>query len=68
MIIIVFIICFSNHDCQKASYYHVGSGKIPGVRRGILESHCGSLEMTLTRIREDVGSIPGPTQWIKILC
>ena len=28
-------------------------------------SHCGSMATNLTRIHEDVGSIPGLTQWVK---
>ena len=28
-------------------------------------SFCGSVEMNLTSIHNDVGSIPGPVQWVK---
>ena len=27
-------------------------------------SHCGTVEMNLMNIREDVGLIPGLTQWV----
>ena len=30
-------------------------------------SHCGSAVMNLTRIHEDVGSIPGLAQWVRDL-
>ena len=34
-------------------------------RKYLRSSHCGSVEMNLTGISEDTGSIPGLTQWIK---
>ena len=30
-------------------------------------SHCGSAVMSVIRIREDMGLIPGPGQWVKDL-
>ena len=38
---------------------------LKAVKRG--SSHCGSLVMNLTRIREVAGSIPGLAQWVKDL-
>ena len=28
-------------------------------------SHCGSVVMNSTSIHEDLGSVPGPDQWVK---
>ena len=40
----------------------------PGkLKDGIRSSHCGSVVMNPTSILEDVGSIPGLTQWVKDL-
>ena len=33
----------------------------------IQSSHCGSVEMNVTGIHEDTGSIPSLTQWVKDL-
>ena len=36
-----------------------------GLEKYIKSSCCGSMEMNLTRIHEDTGSIPGLIQWVK---
>ena len=35
------------------------------VKIGVWSSHCGSVVMNPTSIHEDIGSIPGPVQWVK---
>ena len=37
------------------------------IKSLVLEFHCGSAEMNLTRIHKDSGSIPGLPQWVKDL-
>ena len=37
----------------------------PGLEICDRSSHCGSVLTKLTTIHEDVGSVPGPTQWVK---
>ena len=34
-------------------------------KNNLRSSYCGSAEMNLTRVYEEAGSIPGPTQWVK---
>ena len=38
-----------------------------GLKKNAGSSHCGSVITNLTDIHEDVGLIPGPTQWVKDL-
>ena len=35
------------------------------LSKNLKSSHCGSVEMNLTSIREDAGLIPGLAQWFK---
>ena len=39
--------------------------KIRELKPTSYSSHCGSVEMSPTSIHEDVGWIPGLTQWVK---
>ena len=41
--------------------------KIPFLKSLSGSSYCGSMVTNLTRIHEDVGSIPGLTQWVRDL-
>ena len=40
---------------------------LPYKEKYFWSSQCGSVEMNLTSIQEDTGSIPGLAQWIKDL-
>ena len=63
----VFIAAASSFQCTvkemnlcKHAYLHI-------CKKNIWSSCCGTLEMDLTGIYKDVGSIPGLTQWFKDL-
>ena len=53
----------------KASYYMYCfvSGFLAFKINDIFGSYCGSAVTNLTSTHEDVGSIPGPAQWVKDL-
>ena len=46
--------------------YYLTSNRIANIKM-FRTSHCGSVEMSLTSILEDVGLIPDLTQWVKDL-
>ena len=50
------------HLKQARDKENIGSETLTGE-----SSHCGSAVMNLTSIHENVGSIPGVTQWVKDL-
>ena len=41
--------------------------RLDAVEEKIRSSHCGTAEMNLTSIHEDVGLIPVLTEWVKDL-
>ena len=49
----------------KSKLRTIMGGEIPETKTELGSSHCGSAVMNQTNIHEDVGSIPGPTPWVK---
>ena len=47
---------YNHHHLLPEGFHH--------LKQQFWSSRCGSAEMNLTSIREDEGSIPGPTQWV----
>ena len=55
LFVFYFEITIGSHEVVKIIQKHPGN------------SRCGTVEMNLTSIREDLGVIPGSTQWDPVL-